>query len=273
LNSSTHSTCIGIILAGGSGSRLNPCTTVTNKHLLPVGEMPMIFYPIKKLVAAGVTDILIVTGTEHMGDFISLLGSGKDFGAGGDQKGTRCALTYRVQDEAGGIAQALALAERFAGGQPMCVILGDNIFESSITPLIEAFMSNPNAAHILLKEVPDAERFGVAELAEQPPPGPLLEKEGEKYGIVVKRIIEKPESPPSNFAVTGIYCYPPDVFDIIRTLTPSNRGELEITDVNNTYLNAGRLRASIVDGYWSDAGTFPSLARANELVREKPPVF
>jgi len=258
LNSTTHSTCIGIILAGGSGSRLNPCTTVTNKHLLPVGEMPMIFYPIKKLVAAGVTDILIVTGTEHMGDFISLLGSGKDFG---------CALTYRVQDEAGGIAQALALAERFAGGQPMCVILGDNIFESSIAPLIEAFLSNPDAAHILLKEVPDAERFGVAELA-GPPPGPLLKKEGEP---IVIRIIEKPDSPPSNFAVTGIYCYPPDVFDIIRTLTPSDRNELEITDVNNTYLSVGRLRASIVDGYWSDAGTFPSLARANELVRERPP--
>ncbi len=210
----------------------------------------MIFYPIKKLVAAGITDILIVTGTEHMGDFISLLGSGKDFG---------CALTYRVQDEAGGIAQALALAERFAGGQPMCVMLGDNIFESSIAPLIEQFTREPDSAHILLKEVPDAERFGVAELE----PGTMR----------VKHIIEKPEVPPSNYAVTGVYCYPPDVFSIIRTLTPSGRGELEITDVNNSYLESGRLRASIVDGYWSDAGTFPSLARANELVRQSAPHY
>jgi len=208
--------------------------------------MPMIFYPIKKLVAAGITDILIVTGTEHMGDFISLLGSGKDFG---------CALTYRVQDEAGGIAQALALAERFAGGNPMCVILGDNIFESSIKPLIDEFTTHANNAHILLKEVSDAERFGVAEM----------------NGTKVTRIIEKPEDPPSNFAVTGVYCYPADVFDIIRTLTPSDRGELEITDVNNTYLKQERLHAAVLDGYWSDAGTFPSLARANELVRSAPP--
>jgi glucose-1-phosphate thymidylyltransferase len=247
LTSTSRSTsCVGIILAGGSGSRLHPCTTVTNKHLLPIGEMPMIFYPIKKLVAAGITDILIVTGTEHMGDFISLLGSGKDFD---------CALTYRVQDEAGGIAQALALAERFAGGQPMCVMLGDNIFENSIAPLIQQFMSSPNDAHILLKEVPDAERFGVAEM----------------NGTKVKHIIEKPENPPSNFAVTGVYCYPADVFNIIKTLSPSDRGELEITDVNNTYLAQGRLHAATLDGYWSDAGTFPSLARANELVRTSAP--
>src|SRR2546423_5068058 len=211
------SDCVGIILAGGTGSRLHPCTTVTNKHLLPIGEMPMIFYPIKKLVSAGITDILIVTGTEHMGDYISLLGSGKDFD---------CALTYRVQDEAGGIAQALALAERFAGGQPMCVMLGDNIFEHSIAPLIQQFLSESNDAHILLKEVPDAERFGVAEM----------------NGSHVKRIIEKPEVPPSNFAVTGVYCYPADVFDIIRTLTPSERGELQITDVNNPYLHKDRLQ-------------------------------
>ncbi len=242
--SSIH--CVGIILAGGSGSRLYPCTTVTNKHLLPIGEMPMIFYPIQKLVAAGIEDILIVTGTEHMGDFISLLGSGKDF---------HCALTYRVQDEAGGIAQALALAERFTGGQPMCVMLGDNIFENPITPLITEFLAEPGIARILIKEVPDAERFGVAELD----------------GTNVIRIIEKPELPPSNFAVTGVYCYPSDVFDIIRTLEPSERGELEITDVNNAYLAQGRLRAAMLDGYWSDAGTFPSLARANELVRQSPP--
>ena len=208
----------------------------------------MIFYPIKRLVAAGITDILIVTGTEHMGDFISLLGSGKDFG---------CALTYRVQDEAGGIAQALALAERFAGGQPMCVMLADNIFERPITPMISTFLADPSYAHILLKEVPDAERFGVAEM---------------KNGLVT-RIIEKPAEPPTNYAVTGVYCYPADVFDIIRTLTPSERNELEITDVNNRYLAKSRLRASILDGYWTDAGTFPSLARANELVRESAPSY
>ncbi|HWF43263.1 MAG TPA: sugar phosphate nucleotidyltransferase [Candidatus Kapabacteria bacterium] len=244
----SSSDCIGIILAGGTGSRLYPCTTVTNKHLLPIGEMPMIFYPIRKLVAAGIQDILIVTGTEHMGDFISLLGSGKDFD---------CSLTYRVQDEAGGIAQALLLAERFANGQPMCVVLGDNIFENSIQSLIEQFMDDANNAHIMLKEVDDAERFGVAEIVEDR----------------ILRIIEKPVNPPSNFAVTGIYCYPPDVFDIIRTLIPSERGELEITDVNNTYLREGRLRAAIFEGYWSDAGTFPSLARANELVRQIPPRY
>jgi glucose-1-phosphate thymidylyltransferase len=246
LHSHSSSDLVGIILAGGSGSRLHPCTTVTNKHLLPIGEMPMIFYPIQKLVSAGIEDILIVTGTEHMGDFIELLGSGIAFD---------CALTYRVQDEAGGIAQALALAERFAGAQPMCVMLGDNIFENPITPLIEQFKSQPDVAHILLKEVPDAERFGVVEMD----------------GTKVMRIIEKPEIPPSNFAVTGVYCYPPDVFDIIRTLTPSDRGELEITDVNNAYLAQGRLEAAMLDGYWSDAGTFPSLARANELVRQSPP--
>jgi glucose-1-phosphate thymidylyltransferase len=208
--------------------------------------MPIIYYPIRKLVSAGIEDILIVTGTEHMGDFIELLGSGAEFD---------CALTYRVQDEAGGIAQALALAERFAGSQPMCVMLGDNIFENSISPLIEQFLAQPDSAHILLKEVPDAERFGVVEM----------------NGTEVVRIIEKPEQPPSNFAVTGAYCYPPDVFDIIRTLSPSDRGELEITDVNNAYLAQHRLFAAMLDGYWSDAGTFPSLARANELVRQSPP--
>jgi glucose-1-phosphate thymidylyltransferase len=243
-----QSQCVGVILAGGTGSRLYPCTTVTNKHLLPVGEMPMIFYPLKKLIAAGVEDILVVTGTEHMGDFISLLGSGSEFG---------CSLTYRVQDEAGGIAAALALAERFVAGQPMCVILGDNIFENSIGNLIRQFSADPSNAHIMLKEVPDAERFGVAEV------------DGDR----ILRIIEKPEVPPTALAVTGIYCFPPDVFDISRTLKPSDRGELEITDVNNSYLAQGRLRAAIFDGYWSDAGTFPSLARANELVSQTPPRF
>lgn len=239
---------VGVILAGGSGSRLYPCTKVTNKHLLPIGDMPMIFYPLKKLVGAGITDILIVTGTEHMGDFISLLGSGKDFG---------CRLTYRVQDEAGGIAQALALAERFANGEPMCVILGDNIFQDSIKDLIDTFRTNPTNAQIILKEVPDAERFGVAVVS----------------GDRITQIIEKPTDPPTKLAVTGVYCYPGDVFDIIRGLRPSQRGELEITDVNNAYIKAGRLGFSSFDGYWSDAGTFPSLAKANELIATAQPRF
>ena len=240
--------CVGIILAGGTGSRLFPCTKVTNKHLLPIGDMPMIFYPLKKLVGAGITDIMIVTGTEHMGDFISLLGSGKDFG---------CRLTYRVQDEAGGIAQALALCERFVNGDPMCVILGDNIFQESISEMTSTFMNDTNNAYILLKEVHDAERFGVAEL---------------ENGIITN-IIEKPSVPPSNYAVTGIYCYPPDVFDIIRNCRPSSRGELEITDVNNAFVKAQRLRYTSLNEYWSDAGTFASLAKANELVRAHPVEF
>jgi glucose-1-phosphate thymidylyltransferase len=245
---SERSKCVGVVLAGGTGSRLHPVTKVTNKHLLPIGQMPMIFYPIQKLVASGITDILIVTGTEHMGDMMSLLGSGKDFG---------CQFTYRVQDEAGGIAQALALAERFVQGQPMCVILGDNIFEDSITQMIDDFAHDPQTARIILKEVPDAERFGVA-----------FTTDGE-----ISHIIEKPQAPESQLAVTGIYCYPPDVFEIIRGLTPSHRNELEITDVNNEYLRRNRLKYYTFEGYWSDAGTFPSLLRANELVNERQPQF
>ncbi len=240
--------CVGIILAGGTGSRLFPCTKVTNKHLLPIGEMPMIFYPIKKLIGAGITDILIVTGTEHVGDFISLLGSGHEFG---------CRFTYRVQDEAGGIAQALSLAERFASGDPMCVILGDNIFQDSISDIIGEFMKDSSFARIILKPVPDPHRFGVATVA----------------GEAITKIVEKPTHPESDLAVTGIYCYPGDVFDIIRNLKPSDRGEFEITDVNNAYLTAKRLRYSTFDGYWSDAGTFPSLSKANELVHQSSPIF
>jgi glucose-1-phosphate thymidylyltransferase len=247
------SSCVGVILAGGTGSRLFPCTKVTNKHLLPIGEMPMIFYPIKKLVGAGITDILIVTGTEHVGDFISLLGSGKEFG---------CALTYRVQDEAGGIAQALGLAERFSNGQPMCVILGDNIFQDDISEVIHNFSKDSSSAHVMLKEVDDAERFGVA----------ILDNSNGTTKHITG-IVEKPKVPPSNFAVTGIYHFPSDVFEIIRTLKPSARGELEITDVNNEYIRQGRMTCSMFEGYWSDAGTFESLARANELVRETPPNF
>jgi glucose-1-phosphate thymidylyltransferase len=245
---SSVSQCVGVVLAGGTGSRLHPVTKVTNKHLLPIGQMPMIFYPIRKLVGAGIREILIVTGTEHMGDMMSLLGSGKDFG---------CRFTYRVQDEAGGIAQALALAERFVQGQPMCVILGDNIFEDPIGQMIEDFCAHPSVARIVLKEVQDAERFGVA-----------FTEAGK-----ITKIVEKPKDPASSLAVTGIYCYPADVFEIIRGLRPSDRNELEITDVNNAYLEQKRLTYHTFAGYWSDAGTFPSLLRANELVNEREPRF
>jgi len=228
-------------LAGGTGSRLYPLTKVTNKHLLPVGNKPMIYYPIEKLTQAGIDEILIVTGTEHVGDVVNLLGSGKDFG---------CRFTYKVQDEAGGIAQALGLARNFAGGDSMSVILGDNIFEMSLNDPVKNFDSS--AASILLKEVDDPERFGVAEI------------EADK----IKTIEEKPENPKSNFAVTGIYFYPPDVFDIIETLKPSGRGELEITDVNNHYVRENRMKFSVMDGWWTDAGTLNSYKKANELASE-----
>ena len=228
----------GIILAGGTGSRLFPLTKVTNKHLLPVGNKPMIYYPIEKLTGAGVTEILIVTGTEHMGDVVNLLGSGKDFG---------CRFTYKVQDEAGGIAQALGLARNFVGNDSMAVILGDNIFESELTDAAKNFDSR--GAQILIKEVDDPERFGVAEIT----------------GDQIKGIEEKPKRPKSNFAVTGIYFYPPDVFDVIENLEPSDRGELEITDVNNYYIHNGRMTYSVMEGWWTDAGTPDSYKRANEL--------
>ena len=231
----------GIILAGGTGSRLFPLTKVTNKHLLPVGREPMIFHPVKKLVEAGISEILIVTGVDHMGDVVNLLGSGKDFG---------CRFTYKVQDEAGGIAQALGLAENFVGGDPCCVILGDNIFQSSIAGCVRAFREQKHGARLLLKQVHDPQRYGVAVI------------EGER----VTRIIEKPKVPPSDLAVVGVYFYDAEVFSIIRTLRPSQRGELEITDVNNHYLSLGTLHFDRLDGWWTDAGTFDSLHAANELV-------
>ncbi len=229
----------GIILAGGTGSRLYPLTKVTNKHLLPIGNKPMIYYPIEKLTGAGIEEILIVTGTEHMGDVVNLLGSGKDFG---------CRFTYKVQDEAGGIAQALGLAENFAGDESMTVILGDNIFEADLTHAMKNY-ENSNA-QILIKKVEDPERFGVAEL------------DGEK----IAGIEEKPDQPKSDYAVTGIYMYPPDVFEIIKTLKPSRRGELEITDVNNHYIQNNRMRYSVLKGWWTDAGTPESYKTANKLV-------
>jgi glucose-1-phosphate thymidylyltransferase len=236
----------GIVLAGGTGSRLLPLTKVTNKHLLPVGQKPMIYYPIGKLTSVGIEEVLIVTGVEHMGDVVSLLGSGKAF---------RCRFTYKVQDQAGGIAQALALAENFADGHPMAVILGDNIFQASLRTYAEKFIAQKRGARILLQQVPDPQRFGVPELAE-----------GKVIGIE-----EKPKKPKSNYAVTGIYFYDPEVFDIIRTLKPSPRGELEITHVNQAYIDKRRLHYDILEGWWTDAGTFDSLNRANELVATEPP--
>ena len=237
----------GIILAGGTGSRLRPLTKVTNKHLLPVGQKPMIFYPIEKLTSIGIEEILIVTGVEHMGDVVSLLGSGKSFG---------CRFTYKVQDEAGGIAQALALAENFADDHSLAVILGDNIFKANLKSYADKFIAQQAGARILLRQVSHPQRFGVAELSE-----------GRVIGIV-----EKPEQPKSDYAVTGIYFYDSAVFDIIRTLQPSGRGELEITHVNQAYIAKDQLAYDIIDGWWTDAGTFESLNRANELVAKEPPV-
>ena len=228
-----------IILAGGTGSRLFPLTKVTNKHLLPVGDKPMIYYPIEKLTEAGIEEILIVTGTEHMGDVVNLLGSGKDFG---------CRFTYKVQDEAGGIAQALGLAENFVGDDSMTVILGDNIFETSLQKAMSSYPGE--GAQILLKEVDDPERFGVAEV------------EGDK----IVGIEEKPDQPKSDLAVTGVYMYDARVFNFIRDLEPSDRGELEITDVNNHYIKEGAMRFSVMEGWWTDAGTPSSYKLANKLV-------
>jgi glucose-1-phosphate thymidylyltransferase len=237
----------GIILAGGTGSRLLPLTKVTNKHLLPIGQKPMIYFPIEKLTAIGIEEILIVTGIEHMGDVVSLLGSGKDFG---------CRFTYKVQDQAGGIAQALALAENFAHGQSLIVILGDNIFQANLKSYADKFIAQETGARVLLKQVPKPQRFGVAQLSE-----------GRIIGIE-----EKPEKPKSDYAVTGIYFYDATVFDIIRTLKPSARGELEITHVNYAYIQKGRLAYDILEGWWTDAGTFESLNKANELVIKEPPL-
>ena len=233
----------GIVLAGGTGSRLRPLTRVTNKHLLPVGKYPMIFYPIYRLKQTGIRDILIVTGREHMGDVMELLGSGRDFGV---------EFTYKVQDEAGGIAQALGLAEHFVNGDKCVVILGDNIFEDDITPYVRSFEEQKEGAKVLLKEVPDPHRFGVPEFRD---------------GKIIA-IEEKPKEPKSNYAVTGIYMYDSEVFDIIKALKPSARGELEITDVNNAYLKMGTLTYDILRGWWTDAGTPESLFRANELCKD-----
>lgn len=229
----------GVILAGGTGSRLYPLTKVTNKHLLPVYDKPMIYYPLQTLADAGLEDIMIISGRGHAGHFLELLGSGSEFGVN---------LTYEIQEEAGGIAQALGLAGDFADNEPVTVILGDNIFQDNMKKAVKSFESG---AMIFLKEVPDANRFGVAEIK----------------GNRIISIEEKPSLPKSNFAVTGLYIYDPGVFNIIHTLKPSGRGELEITDVNNEYISMGKMSYSVLSGFWSDAGTFESLFRASELVR------
>ena len=234
----------GVVLAGGTGSRLFPLTKITNKHLLPIYNKPMIYYPIQTLVDAGIQDILIVTGGRNSGDFLRLLGNGKEFGLKH--------LNYTYQEGEGGIADALDLAEHFADGQKICVVLGDNIIEGNIRQAADDFRAQPAGAKILLKEVPDASRFGVAEMK----------------GDRIVGIEEKPKQPKSNCAVTGIYMYDGSVFEKIKKLVPSGRGELEITDVNNAYIREGTLTYSFLEGWWTDAGTFDSLRRATNLVAE-----
>lgn len=235
----------GIILAGGLGKRLYPLTRISNKHLLPVYDKPMIYYPIQTLVDAGIKDILIVTGGNHAGEFLRLLGNGAGFGLKH--------INYTYQEGEGGIAEALGLAEHFADSDRIVVILGDNIIEKSIKKAVREFEKQPSGARILIKKVEDPERFGVVEFC------------GER----IVSIAEKPKKPKSDYAVTGIYMYDNKVFDIIKTLKPSRRGELEITDVNNAYIRRGELSYSKLDGWWTDAGTFESLLRANKLAAKK----
>ncbi len=234
----------GVVLAGGTGSRLYPLTRVTNKHLLPVYDKPMVYYPIQTLVDAGIHEILLVTGGQNAGDFLRLLGNGHDFGLKH--------LNYTYQEGEGGIAEALALAEYFAGGEPICVALGDNIIEKNICRAVENFKRQNGGAKILLKEVHDPQRFGVPEI---------------RCSQVVG-IEEKPGDPKSKYAVIGIYLYDATVFQKIRRLKPSGRGELEITDVNNFYIEEGELTYDVLDGWWTDAGTFDSLRTATNLVAE-----
>ncbi len=234
----------GVVLAGGLGSRLRPLTAVTNKHLLPVYNQPMIYYPIQTLVNAGVKDIMVVTGGNSAGDFLKLLGNGSMFGLKH--------LNYTYQEGEGGIAQALALAEHFAAGEPLCIVLGDNLIEGNICRAVRAYRHQGGGAKILLKKVHDPQRFGVPEID----------------GKRVVRIEEKPQQPKSDYAVIGIYMYDVGVFDIVRTLKPSARGELEITDVNNAYIERDEMTWDELDGWWTDAGTFESLLHAGRLVAE-----
>ena len=234
----------GVVLAGGTGSRLLPLTKITNKHMLPIYDRPMIYYPIQTLVDAGVADIMVVTGGRNSGDFLRLLANGREFGLKH--------IHYTYQEGEGGIADALGLAQHFADGQQICVILGDNIIQGSIRSAVEQFERQKSGAHILLKEVPDAGRFGVAEVA----------------GNRILGIEEKPSRPKSYYAVTGVYMYDSTVFEKIRRLVPSRRGELEITDVNNAYIEEASMTFSYLEGWWTDAGTFESLLRAANLVAQ-----
>lgn len=231
----------GIILAGGTGTRLYPLTKVTNKHLLPVGKEPMIFHPIKQLVSAGLKQILVVTSTDHMGDIVKVLGSGKDFG---------CEFTFHVQEEPKGIAHALALTENFAGKDKIVVLLGDNIFEYSIRPCVKNFENQKEGARVLLKKVNNPERFGIAAMDEEH----------------IFEIEEKPSSPKTDYAVVGVYMYDSEVFNILKNIKPSDRGEYEITSVNNEYIKRGKLKYEIVKGRWMDTGTFESYLEANKIL-------
>ena len=234
----------GVILAGGLGTRLHPLTKITNKHLLPIYDRPMIYYPIQTLVNAGIDDIMVMTGGRKSGDFLSLLGNGRDFGLKH--------LNYTYQEGEGGIAEALGLAEHWAAGERIAVVLGDNLIEKNIVKAVKDFRAQDKGAKILLKEVHDPERFGVATL------------DGQK----VTKIVEKPKEPESNLAVIGIYMYDERVWDIIHSLKPSERNELEITDVNNWFIEDGSMTSEVLDGWWTDAGTFESLLKASTLVRE-----
>ena len=233
----------GIVLAGGKGSRLFPLTKVTNKHLLPVGREPMLYHPIKQMVKANLTDILVVTSTDHMGDIVRCLGSGEEFG---------CNITYRVQQRAAGIADALLLGESFAGNEKICVMLGDNVFEKTIENYVESFAKQKVGARVLLKKVSDPCRFGIAALDEHQ----------------IMEIEEKPSSPKSSYAVVGLYFFDHKVFQFIKEISPSENGELEITSVNNKYIELGELEYDICNGEWTDAGTFESLHEANRLMLE-----
>lgn len=235
----------GIILAGGLGKRLWPLTKITNKHLLPIYDKPMIYYPLTALVEAGIKDIVIVTGGNHAGEFLRLLGNGQAFGL--------THINYTYQEGEGGIAQALGLAKHFAEGKRMVVILGDNILEKSIKPYVDHYRRQKKGARVLLKQVEDPDRFGVANLTDKK----------------IVSIEEKPLNPKSDLAVTGVYMYDENVFDVIHTLKPSKRGELEITDVNNAYIERGELEYDVLDGWWTDSGTIESLLKANQLVAQK----
>ena len=234
----------GVILAGGLGTRLSPLTKITNKHLLPVHDKPMIYYPLQALVNAGIQDIMIVTGGNHAGDFLRLLGNGREFGLQD--------IAYTYQEGEGGIAAALSLCEHFVGGERMCVVLGDNLIEKNFRASVAAFEKQGRGARLLLKEVPDPERFGV----------PVFD------GAKIVRVEEKPKAPRSRYAVTGIYMYDARVFEFIKRLKPSGRGELEISDVNNFYIEEGLATWEVLDGWWTDAGTFESLLRAGNLVAQ-----